>query len=125
MTTAKRALTAVVASAATVAAVFALLAVYPIPAIGALFVGVGLSLAQVIFAAAPDSFVRELAPQGGPDAFGWAAALGAIGTWFVAFFGVWFVVLGRMRSNSTPHTDARATSVLHPSSSARAGERGR
>ena len=32
---------------------------------------------------------------------------------------------GSLPPNSTPHTDARATSVRHQSSSARAGERGR
>ena len=125
MTTAKRALMAVGASAATVAIVFALLAVFPVPAIGGLFVVVGLPFAQVILAATPTSFTHELAPQGGPDAVGWAVALGAIGTWFLACFGAWFFVLGRTRSNSTPHTDARVNSVLHQSSSARAGERGR
>ena len=121
----KRVCTAVAASAATVAIVFALLAAYPIPAIGGLFVLVGLPLAQVIFAAAPDSFIRELAPKGGPDAFGWAAALGAIGTWFLVLFGVWFFVIGRVRSNSTPHADARSTAPLDQPPSARAGERGR
>jgi hypothetical protein len=36
-----------------------------------------------------------------------------------------FMLLGRLRSNSTPHTDARASAVLDQSPSARAGGRGR
>jgi hypothetical protein len=36
-----------------------------------------------------------------------------------------FMLLGRLRSNSTPHTDARAAAVLHESHQARAGERER
>jgi hypothetical protein len=36
-----------------------------------------------------------------------------------------FVLLGRLRSNSTLHTDARASSVPDQPPSARAGERGR
>jgi hypothetical protein len=35
------------------------------------------------------------------------------------------LLLAAAPSNNTPHTDARATAVLHESPSARAGERGR
>ena len=114
MTTTKRAFAAAGASAATVAIAFALLTVYPLPTIGGAFIVVGLPLAQLIFWAAPDSFIRELAPQGGPDAFGWAAALGAICTWLFLFFGLWFFVLGRMRSNSTVERDAPQTARPSP-----------
>ena len=125
MSTARRVSIAAAASAASVAAIFALLTVYPIPTVGAAFAVVGLPLGELIFRAAPNSFVRELAPQGGPDAIGWAMTLGALLTWFALLFAVWFVVLGRMRSNSTPHSDARANAVLDQPPSARAGERGR
>jgi hypothetical protein len=37
----------------------------------------------------------------------------------------WLITRGAAPSNSTPHTDARASSVLHEPPSARAGERGR
>ena len=44
----------------------------------------------------------------------------------VVGYGQWLLVSRLIsRSNSTPHTDARATALLHESPSARAGERGR
>ena len=125
MSTARRISIAAAASAVSVAVIFTLLTVYPIPTISSAFAAVGFPLGEFIFRAAPDSFVRELAPQGGPDAIGWAMALGALLTWLVLLFAVWFVVLGRMRSNSSPHSDARAKAVLDQPPSARAGERGR
>ena len=125
MSTIRRLSAAAAASVVSVAAIFALLAVYPISTVGPFFIAVGFPLGELIFRAAPESFIRELAPQGGPDAVGWAIALGTLFTWFVLFLPVWFVVLGRMRSNSTLHPDARASDVPSHLPSARAGERGR
>jgi hypothetical protein len=98
MSTAGRISIAAAASALTVGIVFALLAVYPTPPIGRAFLAVGRPLAHFILEFAPDSFIRALAPQGGPDAVAWAIALGTFLTWFVPFFGLAFVLLGRLRS---------------------------
>src|SRR5882672_3443383 len=107
MSTAKRILVAAAAAAVMVGGIFALPSVYPIPTIGRVFVAVGFPLAYLIVEATPDSFLRELAPQGGPDAVGWAVAISTLLTWFVLLFALWFVVIGRMRSNSTIERDAR------------------
>jgi hypothetical protein len=125
MFTAKRMSVAAAASAVTVALIFGALTIYPIPIVGGVFVAAGFPLGALILHVTPDSFIRELAPSGGPDAVGWAFGLGALVTWFVVFLGLWFVILRHMRSNSTPHTDARASTVSNQASSARAGERGR
>jgi len=103
MSTAGRISIAVAASALTVGIVFTLLALYPIPLIGSAFLAVGHPLGHLILEFAPDSFIRALAPQGGPDAVAWAIALGTFLTWFVPVFALAFVLLGRKRSNSTPH----------------------
>jgi hypothetical protein len=93
---------AAASSAVTVVVLFTLLAVYPIPILSPAFVAVGFPLAYPILEVAPDSLVRAVAPQGGPEAVAWAVALGTFLAWFVVFFGLWFVVLGRMRSNRAP-----------------------
>jgi len=125
MPTARRISIAAAASAATVALVFGALTIYPMPTIGGVFVVVGFPLGALILHVTPDSFIRELAPSGGPDAVGWAFAIGALIIWFVVFLGVWFAILRHMRSNSTPHTDARGSAVPDQPPSGRAGERGR
>ena len=99
MSTVKRTLIAAAAAAVSVGGIFVFLGVYPIPAIGRAFAAVGFPLAYLIVAATPDSFLREVAPQGGPDAVGWAVAISTLLTWFVLLFALWFVVIGRMRSN--------------------------
>lgn len=109
MSTGKRIGVAALASAATVALVFGVLTIYPIPAVGGVFVVVGMPLGALILLITPDSFIRELAPQGGPDAVGWAFAIGALTTWFAIFLGVWYVVLRRMRSNTALLTDTSAS----------------
>jgi hypothetical protein len=96
MSTTGRISIAAAAGALTVALVFALLVAYPIPPVGRIFVLVGYPVGQAILEFAPDAFVRALAPEGGPEAVGWAIALGTFSTWFVVFFGVWFFVLGRV-----------------------------
>jgi hypothetical protein len=95
---------AAAASALTVAIVFALLAVYPIPPIGRAFLAVGKPLGHLILEFAPDSFIGALAPQGGPDAVAWSIALGTFLTWLVPVFGLAYVLVGRMRSDSTPNS---------------------
>lgn len=102
MSIARRISIAAVSSAVTVVVLFTLLAVYPIPIISPAFVAVGYPLAYPILEVAPESLVRAVAPQGGPEAVAWAIALGTFLTWFVLFFGLWFVVLGIVRSNRTP-----------------------
>jgi hypothetical protein len=86
---------AVAGSALTVGLIFTLLAKISIPLIGRPFLAVGEPLGYVILEFAPDAFLRALAPQGGPDAVAWAMALGIIMTWFVLFFGLWYLLLGR------------------------------
>ena len=51
----------------------------------------------------------------------------AVGSLFAVGFAscLVFMLLGRLRSNSTPHTDARMSAVLHKAHRARAGGRGR
>jgi hypothetical protein len=108
------------------------LATHVITSLTALMFG-GVSRMQLIAAAGLYAVVAFLlmglwmvltGPQGVTDYWQFAmtllpflvagAALGAV---------VWFFL--RQGSNSTPHTDARANSVLHQPPSARAGERGR
>ncbi len=96
--------------------IFTLLAVYPIPIISPGFVAVGFKLAYPILDIAPDSLIRAVAPEGGPDAVAWAVALGTFLTWFVVFFVLWFAALGHMRSSNAPPDQPP---------SARADERGR
>jgi hypothetical protein len=91
---------AAAAAALTVAVVFAFLVIYPMPLLGRGFVLAGYPLGQVILEFAPDAFIRALAPEGGPEAVGWAIALGTFSTWFVVFFGVWFFILWRFRSDT-------------------------
>lgn len=86
---------ALAASVLTVIAIFALLAIYPIPLLSPGFVAVGFPLAYPILAIAPDSFIHALAPEGGPDAVAWAVALGTLLTWSAIFFVPWFFVIGR------------------------------
>ena len=101
----KRISIAAAASAATVALISCVLTVFQVPAVGGVLVVVGLPLGALIVLVTPDDFIRELAPSGGPDAVGWAVALGALITWFVIFLGLWYVGLRRMRSNSALLTD--------------------
>jgi hypothetical protein len=54
-----------------------------------------------------------------------SATIQILGACFFVGLGLWAMVKSWMPSNSTPHTDARASSVLNQSPSARAGERGR
>jgi hypothetical protein len=84
------------AAALTVAAIFALLVAHPIPLIGQAFVRAGYPLGQAILEFAPDGFIRTLAPQGGPEAVGWAMALGMFATWFAVFFAAWLLLLWRV-----------------------------
>ena len=93
---------AAASSAATVLVLFTLLAVYPVPVLSPAFVAVGFPLAHPILEVAPESLVRAVAPQGGPEAVAWAVALGTFLIWFVVFFGLWLVVLGLLRRNRTP-----------------------
>ena len=95
MSPAGRICIAAAASALTVGLVFALLSKVSIPLIGRPFLAVGEPLGYLILEFAPDGFLRAFAPQGGPDAVAWAMALGIIVTWFVLFFGLWYLVLGR------------------------------
>ena len=88
---------AAAAAALTVTLVFALLVKVSIPLIGRPFLAVGSPLGYLILEFAPDSFLRALAPQGGPDAVAWAMALGIIVTWYVIFFGLWWAVLRMAR----------------------------
>jgi hypothetical protein len=93
---------AAASSAVTVAVLFTLLAVYPIPVFSPAFVAVGYPLAYPILEVAPESLVRAVAPQGGPEAVAWAVAAGTFLTWFALFFCLWLVVLGLMRRSRTP-----------------------
>jgi hypothetical protein len=102
MSTAERISIAAAASALMVLIVFTLLAVYPIPRIGRAFLAVGYPLGHLILEFAPESVIRALAPQGGPDAVAWAIALGTFFTWFVPLFGLAFFLLGRMRAVGIP-----------------------
>ena len=111
MSRGKRISAAAVASAATIALLFGALTIYPIPGVGGVFVAVGFPLGELILLFTPESFIRELAPQGGPDAVGWAFAIGALTTWFAIFLGVWYLVLRRVRSNTALLTDT-STSPL-------------
>jgi hypothetical protein len=97
MSTAGRISIAAATAALTVALIFALLVVYPIPAVGQAFVLAGYPVGKAILEFAPDAFIRTMAPEGGPEAVGWAIAFGTFSTWFVVFFGVWFFLLGRLR----------------------------
>ena len=54
-----------------------------------------------------------------------SAAIQILAACFFIGLGLWAMVRSWMPSNSTPHTDARASSVLDQPPSARAGERGR
>jgi len=105
MSRGKRISIAAVAAAATVAVIFAVLTIYPIPAVGGVFVAVGFPLGMLIVLITPHSFIHELAPSGGPDAVGWAFAIGALITWFVICLGLWYLILRRMRSNNALLTD--------------------
>jgi hypothetical protein len=122
MSTGKRISAAAVASAATVAVIFGALTIYPIPAVGGVFVAAGFPLGALIVLVTPDSFIRELAPSGGPDAVAWAFAIGALITWFVLFLGLWYAILRRMRSNSALLTDT-STSPLRAQRGAAKRER--
>ena len=84
------------AAALTVAAIFAMLVAHPIPLVGQVFVRAGYPVGQAILEFAPEGFIRTLAPQGGPEAVGWAMALGMFATWFVVFFAAWLLVLWRV-----------------------------
>jgi len=99
--------------------------VFPGSILGKLFIAVGFPLGSLIFLATPEGFLRELAPQGGPDAIGWAIAIGALITWFTLFFFMWFVAIALMRSNTTPHADARDMPAHTSGNGARAGGRER
>jgi hypothetical protein len=122
MSRVKRISAAVIASAATVALVAGVLTIYPSPAVGAAFVAVGFPLGALIVLITPDSFIREIAPSGGPDAVGWAFGIGALITWFAIFLGLWYVILRRMRSNTALLTDT-STSPLRAQHGAAKRER--
>ena len=89
-------------SAVTVLVLFTLLALYPVPVLSPAFVAVGFALAYPILEIAPESLVRVVAAQDGPEAVAWAVALGTFLTWFVVFFGLWFAVLRLLRRKHTP-----------------------
>jgi hypothetical protein len=100
MSVAARAAMAAIAAAATAVVVFMLLAVFPVPAIGRIFLRVGRPVGHLILELAPEAFLKSLAPQGGPEVIAWAFALGALLTWGMVFAAVWYVVLGRLRTKS-------------------------
>ena len=102
MSIARRISIAAASSAVTVVVLFTLLAVFPIPILSPAFVAVGFPLAYPILEVAPESLVRAVAPQGGPEAVAWAVALGTFVTWFVLFFGLWLVALGLLRRYRSP-----------------------
>ena len=102
MSIARRISIAAASSAVTVVVLFTLLAVFPIPILSPAFVAVGFPLAYPILEVAPESVVRAVAPQGGPEAVAWAIALGTFVTWFVVFFALWLVILGLIHSERTP-----------------------
>jgi len=96
MSTAGRICISAAAAALTFAAIFALLVAHPIPLVGQVFVRAGYPLGQAILEFAPAGFIRTLAPEGGPEAVGWAMALGMFATWFVVFFAAWLLLLWRV-----------------------------
>jgi hypothetical protein len=100
MSPAARLAVAAAASAATVVVAFMLLAIYRVPLLGQAFLTIGRPLGYLILEFAPDTFLRALAPQGGPDAIAWAFALGAILTWTALLAGAWYVALGHLRTRS-------------------------
>jgi hypothetical protein len=107
MSTAKQISIAAAGAVVTAVGVFGLLVIFPIPILGRAFMAVGFPLGYLLVEVMPDSVLRELAPKGGPDAVGWAFAVSTLLTWFVVLFALWFIVIGRMRSNSTVERDAR------------------
>ena len=103
MSTAGRIWISAASAALTVAAIFAFLVAHPIPLVGQVFVRAGYPVGKAILEFAPDGFIRALAPEGGPEAVGWAMALGMFTTWFVVFFAAWLLVLWRVgRRRSAP-----------------------
>ena len=121
----RRISTAAVASAATVGLIFGVLTIYPVPIVGGVFAAAGFPLGALIFHLTPDSVIHDIAPSGGPDAVAWAIAFGALVTWFLVFLALWMLVLRRMRSNPTPHVDARDAACQFSRPAARAGGRER
>lgn len=121
MSKVKRISIAAAASAATVALIFAVLTVYPVPVVGGLLVAAGFPLGVLIVFITPDSFIRELAPSGGPDAVAWAFAIGALITWFVIFLGLWYIALKRMRSNSALVSDTYSSPLRAQGGAAQRG----
>ena len=112
--------TATAISAAVVALLYVIVMRVPTP-LSHLFVLTGYLVGEALVPFIPDSVLKELASQhGGP-----LVAASALGTWFLIAWVPCFYIVWRLRSNSTPHTDARGSAVLDQPPSARAGERGR
>jgi hypothetical protein len=107
-------------SAVIVALAYVFVMTVPTP-LSHLFVLTGYLVAEALVPFIPDTVLRELATyHGGP-----LVAASALGTWFLIAWAPCFYLVWRVRSNSTPHTDARGNAEVDQPSSARAGERGR
>jgi hypothetical protein len=100
-----KALRLAAAAAVCAGALFALLAMFPVPPLGRAFLAVGRPLGFLILEFAPDALMRGLAPQGGPDAVAWAYALGSLLTWFALFFGAGCLLL-RLRAATSRRRSA-------------------
>ena len=125
MSTIKRTLAAAVLAGAIVPALFIALSMFPAPPLERVAVAVAYPVAYVLAEAAP-GFMRQLSSGGGPDPHTWAITISIVDTWLAFVFAVCFLGLWRMRSNSTPHADARgATTQTQSPAGARAGERER
>jgi len=59
------------------------------------------------------SLVYELAPEGGANAAVIMFTVSALLTWFLILFMLFFIVIGRMRSNNTVEKAARKSGAPH------------
>ena len=125
MSKTKQAVVSGVVSALLVAVLFLVLGLVEGSLAGRIFVAAGFPLGALSLQVLPDSVLRAVAPEGGPNAVAWVFAFSALATWFVLVFAVCFVLLGRMRSNSAPHRDGREAARLGQPSSAPARGRER
>jgi len=124
MSNIKRTLIAVALTVVIVPTFFLALYFFPVTAIERAAVAVAYPLAYVLAEAAP-GHLRQLSPGGGPDSHTWAITISIVITWLAIVFIACFLALGRMRSNRTPHADARDLPASASDSGTRAGGRER
>ena len=107
----KRATISAAIAVLLVVTMFAVLAAFPFPPLGRIFMAAGFPLGALLLHLMPESFLHGVVPGGGPDAVGWVFALSTLLTWFIMLFVACFLAMGRMRSNHTVETDARKSSA--------------